>query len=218
MRNTCIGWVSLLSVMLLAPGCLVKEVTQTVCLEPGGDVTWIVLERGVRSNEDSAQKRLREEADYFTAALTGRHPAAMGLSRLAPIDVRTTILRAGRPYAVLTEARFTGFETLMETFASNLGRDATSTLERHDGAVTWTLTVQSDSTSSRADEGLGPLIELFDHGDVVLATGHFTSAVGFDLSHDKRGATFHIPEDALHENASHTGRVVLSLTWTEDER
>jgi hypothetical protein len=218
MRKTCIGWVSLLTVTALAPGCLVKEVTQTVCLEPGGAVTWIVLEKDVRSEEDSAQKRVREEADYFNAALTGRHPAAMGLSQLAPLDVRTTILRDRRPYAVLTEARFARFETLMETLASNLGREATSTLEQHDGVVTWTLTVQSDSASSTAAEDLGPLIELLDHGEVVLATGHFTRAVGFDLSHDKRAATFHIPEDAVHENASQTGRVVFSLTWTEDER
>ncbi len=216
MKKTCIGWAWVVTATLTAPGCLVKDVTQTVYLEPSGAVTWVVLEKDVRSDGHTAQDRAHEEADYFDAVATGQHPVALAFSRLDPTRLRTAILRAERPYTVLTEARFAGLEQLMGLFASKLGTRATSTLERHKGGVTWTLTVYDDSNSWGEDEAVNALTDFFDGGRFVLVTGQFTSAVGLELSDDKRMATLRVFNEVADDAGSHEPRR-FSLTWTEGE-
>ncbi len=208
-------------VTVLAPGCLVKDVIHTVYLEPDGSVTWMVLERDVRSDADSAQDRAREESDFINAAATDRLPASLAFSQLESTDVHTTILRSARPYSVLTEARFAQFDALMGAFASRLDRQAESTFERHNGEVTWTLTVPPDSSSpdsrpSSGDEDINALIDVFDGGRFVLVTGRFTSAVGFELSEDKRAATLRVPDDSQIARGAEPLR--FSLTWSEEAR
>ncbi len=193
--------------MLFAPGCLVKDVTQTVYLEPGGTVTWAVLEKDVRSDGHTADD----------AVAIGRHPVALAFSQLRPTDLRTTILRAERPYTVLTEARFTSLDQVMRLFTSKLGARATSTLERHNGLVMWTLTVYPGSMESDENETVAPLIDFFDRGRFVLASGQFRGAVGLDLSEDRHVATIHMPEDVSGEGASTTEPLRLSLEWGFDQ-
>jgi hypothetical protein len=217
MRKRFIGWACVVTAMLFAPGCLVKDVTQTVYLEPGGTVTWAVLEKDVRSDGDTADDRAREEAEYADAVAIGQHPVALAFSQLRPTDLRTTILRAERPYTVLTEARFTSLDQVMRLFTSKLGARATSTLERHNGLVTWTLTVYPGSMESDENETVAPLIDFFDRGRFVLASGQFRGAVGLDLSEDRHVATIHMPEDVSGEGASTTEPLRLLLEWGFDQ-
>ena len=106
---------------------------------------------------------------------------------------------------------------------SKLDGQAASTLERHNGEVTWTITIppdvnSRDSRPSSEDEDLSALIDVFDGGRFVLVTGRFTSAVGFELSEDKRAATLHVPDDSRAGTASGTGPLRFSFTWSEDTR
>ena len=55
--NTFIGTIGLAAVSFLASGCLIKDTTQTVYLEPDGTVTWSVLEKDVRSDAPRAEDR-----------------------------------------------------------------------------------------------------------------------------------------------------------------
>jgi len=216
MRKTGIGWAWVVTATLTAPGCLIKDVSQTVYLEPGGAVTWLVLERDVRSDGHTPQDRAREEADYFEAVATGQHPVALAFSRLHPMGVRTAILRAERPYSVLTEGRFTSLDQLMGLFASNLGVRASSTLDRHPGGVTWTFTVYDDPMSSVEDEAMNALADFLDGGRFVLVSGQFTSAAGLELSDDQRTATLRVRAEVADDGSSQGPRR-FSLTWMEGE-
>jgi len=218
MRKTFISVVWLAAVSILTPGCLIKDTTETIYLEPDGSVTWTVLEKDVRSGEKTATARAREDTDYIAAATAERHPIALAFSRLDPMDVRTQILRAERPYAVLTVARFTRLDVLMERFAETIGSTATSVLDRHDGVVTWTWTVSDDdgAPAQEQDKGVDALGDSFEHCRFVLSAGRFVSAEGFELSDDKREATLRIPDKS--NGTSPTALLRFSLTWTEVER
>ena len=94
-----------LALTLVMTGCLVKDTTHTLYLDPGGAVTWMVLERDIRSDEEERAPRDEEEREYLDAFARGEHGVALALRRLDG-DVRTTMLRAERPYTTMTEARF----------------------------------------------------------------------------------------------------------------
>jgi len=203
-------------VALLASGCLVKDTTETIYLEPHGAVTWSVLEKDVRSDEKRAQDRAREENAFSAAAAAERHPIAIAFARLNAADVRTVIVRDRRPFTVLTEARFPRLDTLMAAFAAQAGARATSALDRRDGLVTWTWTISEDDSVERGDDGkeMSALADSFEGCRFVLSAGHFISAVGFELSHDRNVATLRIP-DATHGTGP-ADPLRFSLIWTEE--
>ena len=218
MKSRIVGIGSLASVVLLATGCLTKDVIQTIYLEPDGSVTWSVIEKEVRSDGKRLEDRLREEGRFITDAAAERHPVALAFSRLDATDVRTLILRAARPYTVFTEAHFTRIDTLMERFASAGGGRATSVLDRHDGVVTWTLTVSDADGAPARDEDriVDALSDSFEGCAFVLSAGRFVSAHGFGLSDDKRAATLHVPEHV--PGGGPTAMLLFSLTWTDTEK
>jgi hypothetical protein len=165
---------------------LTKETNHTIHLEPDGTVTWTVLERDVRSDGGHDGARSREEAEYFSAASEGRFPVSLALASLDPISVRLGILRAVPPYALFTDARFARLDSLMARLIEKFGMSGTSTLERHSGTITWTLTVDDvgkPAGSEGSDEGIETLLDGFGKTcRWVLVEGHFVDAVGFDLS------------------------------------
>jgi hypothetical protein len=218
MRKTVISLTWLAAVSILTPGCLVKDTTETIYLEPDGSVTWTVLERDVRSDEKAATARARENAEYISAVTAERHPIALAFSRLGPADVRTQVLRADRPYTVLTIARFARLDVVMERFAEAVGGAATSVLDRHDGVVTWTWTVGDDegAPAREQNEGVQALGDSFEQCRFVLSAGSFVGAEGFELSDDKRVATLRIPDKSSGTSA--TTPLRFSLTWAEVEK
>ena len=224
MRRTFTGLACLAAVALMTSGCLdfvgfVKDTTPIIYLEPDGTVTWTVLEQEVRWNGGTPEEGAREDKEFFAAVSAGRHPVALAFGRLNAMDVRTLILRADRPYTVQTEARFARFDRLMARFMVKLGGEAISTLQRQDGTVTWTLTASEStaSTASDKDDYVNALGDLFERGQLVLAAGHFTGAVGFDLSSDGRVATIQSPDHQQSDDTDSDKPLYFSLTWTEAE-
>ena len=226
--RTFTGLASLAAVGLMTTACLVKDTTQTIYLEPDGAVTWTVLQADVRSDGKTAKERAREETEFAAAVRAEQHPVALAFDQLDPLSVRTDILRRDRPYTVLTQARFARLDWLMERFFSKLGATATSTLDRQNGTVTWAMTVSNldDNASDHSpdkDEAVDALFDSFEHCRFVLAAGHFTSAVGFELSADGRVATSHDRDSDRDGDPSSDGTVSdklvrVSLTWTDVEK
>ena len=219
MRSTFTGLAGLAAVGLMTTACLVKDTTQTIYLEADGTVIWTILQKDVRSNDKTAEGRAREETEFVEAVSAGRDPVALGFGRLDPISMRTDILRAERPYTVLTRARFARLDWLMARW---VGTQGTSALERQDGTTRWTLTVNPESHSSaskdKEDASDDALSDSFEHCRFVLAAGHFTSAVGFELSSDGRVATIQFPDHHESDDAGSAKPLYFSLTWTEAEK
>jgi hypothetical protein len=217
MSKTFIGTIGLAAVSLFASGCLIKDTTQTVYLEPNGTVTWSVLEKDVRSDAPRAEDRAREETAFIAAATADRHPIATAFARLYPSDLRTVIVRSGRPFTVLTEARFTRLDTLMADFGAATGMTSTSVLEGHDAVLTWTWIVHEEDNGGARDDvkAVAALADSFEGCQFVLSTGRFIRATGFELSSDNRVATLHVPGN-VHGTGG-ADPLLFSLTWTSAE-
>jgi hypothetical protein len=130
-------------------GCLRKEVRQTLYLSPSG-VVWSVVEAGVRSDEDSTDKRTAEEHDYFLAADAGRHPVAQAFRRLGAQSVQTTWLRRERPYSVVTEARFPDLRQLALAILRDAQAQGDVSLARSGCQTTFTVRVDLESLPDAA--------------------------------------------------------------------
>jgi hypothetical protein len=182
--------------------CLTKETSNTLYLDPDGAVTWSILHRNVRSGDV-------EELEYFSAVVRDDHGVARWFRKLDG-DVATTILRAVRPYSVLTEARFAGIDFLGQRILDSFGARGTSTIGRNpDGSVTWRLVL--DMSSEPAEHNVEHVEDLFD-GDLklVLTEGRFLAAEGFTIAGDE--AVMAEPEEADDEQPNVP--FVISLTWT----
>ena len=213
MRATLVA--GCLAAAVTATGCLVKETTHTIHLSPDGTVSWTVIERAVRSDEPDGERRHREEDEYLTAARLGRHPVAAAFGLLAPAGIQTTIHRDRRPFLVLTEARFDRLDWLAGRLLDRLKLSGTSTLERVNDGWRWTLKVDKEAEAEESDEAglLSALAEDVSAYCVVLESGRFIDAVGFELSGDGAAAR---PVDL--EDRTADGPFVLSLTWTGTAR
>ncbi len=141
-----LGLLAVVAVTLGSAGCLVKETTHRVYLSPSGSVAWMVLEQGVRSNEDDARTRALEEREWLDAIAADAHQVAEGLRRLGPDRVSTRLLRSERPYMVLTDARFERVDRLIGRFFEELGLRGEATLAA-DGRDT-VLSISLDSPAS----------------------------------------------------------------------
>jgi hypothetical protein len=206
--------VALVILLFTVGGCLQKETTHTLYLEPGGAVTWTALEQDVRSDKDDPASRLAEENDYLSAVSAGTHDSGQALATLGAIfqDVRLT--RQTRPFTVVTEARFTAIEQVVNRILLELRVPGEATVTRANG--TTTLRVHVDVTSVLADERgeetpVSALLGDFDHFRVVLTDGRFVDATGFRLSPD---GTVAVPIDRSEDDlARQEGVIDVSLTW-----
>jgi hypothetical protein len=210
------GWTRLAVVtgaILTAGACLQREVAETWYLDPGGQVTWTVVERDVRSDAQAAFDRQNEEAAYWAAVEREDHPIARGLRLLDPLRLRTTSLRRDAPFTVMTEARFGSLEHLGRRLIERAGWSGTSVLTRVDGASEWTLTIRDPNTaggSDHVDEDLAALIGDLDQLRVVLTSGRFEDATGFTLAPDRRVATVALADPGDGKEAP---AIVLRLKW-----
>lgn len=109
----------------------------------------------------------------------------------------------------------------MARFVQAAGIEGTSTLEQRGATMIWTLTVVDGESKPNdwrgEDKAVDALADSFDGCRFVLAAGQFTSAVGFELSDDRRAATLRIPDDApASEDAARSLRFVLA--WVSAEK
>jgi hypothetical protein len=138
---------------------------------------------------------------------------ARGFRALDAARLRTRILRSELPYTVVTEGRFTGLDTLGQRIIAATGLAGTSVITRDGAAWEWTFTVRdphAENSNVKVDEDVTALVGDLDRLHVVLPNGRFENADGFEISSDKRVATF--TEDQftdVDENAV----VVLRLRW-----
>ena len=210
MRARC-TLVSLAAAAVLASGCLVKDVTETWYLAEDGSVTWVVMEKDVRSDAQAAADRQSEEQSYYDAVRREDHPVARGLRALDAAKLRTRILRSELPYTVVTEGRFANLEVLGQRMIAATGLAGTSVLVRDGAAWEWTLSVRDPhAENTKPNEDVTALMGELDKLQVVLATGHFESAQVFSISSDRRVATF--DEDQI-KDADENAVVVLRLRW-----
>ena len=203
---------------LLTSGCLLKDVTETWYIAEDGAVTWVVIEKDVRSDAQAAVDRQNEELGYYQAVQREDHPAARGFRALGAVKLRTRILRSELPYTVVTEGRFTGLDVIGQRLIATTGLAGTSVIVRDGTTWEWTFTVRdphAPDANVKVDEDVTSLMNDLDKLEAVLAVGRFESAHGFDLSSDKRKATF--DEDQL-KDVDENSVVVLRLRWNTGKK
>jgi hypothetical protein len=208
-----IAAVSLSSVLTLG-GCLQKETTHTAYLEPGGAVTWTVSEQDVRSDERNEAARVKEENDYLASVSAGVHDTGRALAALGGVSPDVRLVRATRPFMVVTEARFAAVDHVIEQMLLELHVPGAATLEHTNGMTR--LLIHADVTSALEtnpgdDTPVGALLASPDRFRIVLTEGRFVDATGFKLSDDGAVA---VPIVISDEDLARTeGLIDLSLTW-----
>lgn len=204
MRKTVI----LLIVLLISTGCLKKETLHTVYLDPSGALTWVVLEKNIRSDEPGSA----EELQVLTGVSRHRHPMTLGLVAAGALRADSRVLRAERPYWVLSEARFRSVE--------RLARDLLEVLcDRFEVSFTPDPeTARLDLECFPADEPRvddeDPLWELLAaDGDfeIRLTAGRFVDGLGFEIVDDGEAARLVQDEDPSRPADT---PIRWSLAWT----
>jgi hypothetical protein len=199
----------------LASGCLLKDTSETWYLEKSGAVTWVVLEKDVRSDASTIGDRDQEEGIYWLAVQQQRHPMAAGLQELGGVKLRTVALRAESPYTVQTEARFTGLDELGRRILASIGGMGTSIVTREGELWTWEFVIRDPASKSgvaEPSEGITALMNDLDKLSVVLISGRFEKGEGFDLSSDRRVARLQ-EKDVTRQAQAEEPVVTLRLVW-----
>jgi hypothetical protein len=200
---------------LAMAGCLQKETSHTLYVSPDGAVAWTVGEANVRSDESDETKRHIEEREYVSAALLGTHGAARALSALGPVrPVRTLVVREERPFQVVTDARFSRIDRVLERLFTKSGFKSAARFDT-DG-VKSSVRVQIDLSSEIPDAD-GAVLDGFldvEHFRFVLTEGLFDEVSGFDV----RGGTSAVFSAEWLEAAERASRekrpIEFVLAWT----
>jgi hypothetical protein len=219
MRNRSTSYRKRLVIAVLAAaaatGCLQKDTTHTLYLSPDGRLSWLAIEKDVRSDDADSGRRVGEEEAYRAAAAGGVHGVGRGLAALDPTRLRTRAIRNERPFIVVTDAEFSSLEFAVQRLLVQL-RIPGEVHVAGDGAVT-TLRVRIDAYAADAaadgpETDVVELVEDLDRYRLVLTAGRFTSATGFALTQDN---TVAVPVKTPWETIVANGGVLeLSLTWT----
>jgi hypothetical protein len=202
--------------IVIASGCLEREVSDTIVLEPDGTVSWLAVERDVRAvggdtTADASASRRAEDAAYVKKALDGNHETAKAFRVLGATSIETRVVRDAWPYMVVSEARFGDFAAIWQNLLDRMRVPGQSVLE-HDGALTrWTLTADTEAEQAgSADEDDALSSSLLEGAvRVMIRDGRFVEAVGFDLSSDDRVAT-------LLEDEADQKELKLVLAWIRE--
>ena len=204
--------------IMAATGCLLRDTTQTWYLQPGGSVTWTVVEANVRSDARAAADRANEETGYWATVKSGNHAMAEAFRLLGAANPRTRILRAEVPYTVVTDATFPSIADLGHQLIMQTGLAGSSDLVRDGEAWQWTLTIRDPHTAAsqmESDNALMALFESLETLKIVLVAGRFEHAEGFALSGDQRVATI---DDKTMNAGDENPAVVLRLRWVDAAR
>ncbi len=209
--------VAVFVVAALGAGCLVKETTSTLRLEPDGSVHWAVLEHNVHATGDTAADRQRQEREFVALAEAGANPVAEAFRTLGGANLSTRVVAAAWPFAVLTEADFPDIARLVQECAAQMGVRLQSGITRNDRRVTWTIEFDA---SERADvevpSNSSPVADLLpdESTALFLRHGEFVEATGFTISDDGRVARL---QDLSNRDWDKEPRLHLSLSWTAVE-
>lgn len=221
-----------LVVVVLAAGCVRKETTHTFYLNPDGTVTWMILEKDIRSDAPDLGKRNGEEEEFMEARRSEEHDIAKALAMLGADWVETRILRDERPYMVATEARFESIDRMIQSFFDQVGAPISTELRHDDDRVRLTISCDLDDLDEFEEaeeaeqreldeEGIDVFMALIDDADayaLVLTDGKFVSARGFEIEDEGTVALLQEQSrediEAIEETDDDGRTVVYSLTWT----
>ncbi len=209
----CAALVVLSAIAMLEAGCLVKETTATLSLNPDGSVHWSVLERNIHATGDTPADRERQEREFMALAEAGTSPAAEALRAAGGSNVSSRTVSAVWPFAVLTEGDFSDIARLTTECLKRGGISAHSTLSRNGERNTWNVDIDLTDASTDADAESPSVADVLldERTPLFLRHGQFTEAVGFDITDDGRVARL---EDLSKHDWDKEPRLHLSLTWT----
>ena len=206
LRRSFVG-LAAMTTLLASAGCLQTEKAHTLYVAADGTVTWIVVEKDVRSDDRDPAKAAAEEREYITRARAGDHAVAHAFVRSHALNVTTHIVRDRRPYTVVTTAQFPSLDVLGQGLIDAIGLDATSELTDEGPQSRWTLTIRSDEVAEDASADLTTLLDEPWH--VVLERGRFVDAQNVRIAHDQRAI---LDQDVADPQPGKP--LVWSLSWT----
>ena len=197
---------------LASVGCIEKEVDHTLYLDPDGAVTWVVLEREIRSTSKDPRERAEEEQEVLDLWAKNEHPMAIALGELHPLSLDCQLVRAERPFMIVTSARFPQVDDALQGLYGEMGVRNEATLERsaEKTRMEWKLwTGEIDDEEVEVFEA-----SLTEELKFVLTRGRFLEAEGFEISSDGSVAVIEFDEEIA---ADESEILTLSLTWTAQE-
>jgi hypothetical protein len=186
----------------LGAGCIEKDTRSVIYLDPGGSLTWTVLETDVRSNSEQPAERVQEEADYRRTMLSNPTPLVLFFESLGGRQVSRTVLKDTAPFEVHTSAAFDRLDVLFERVCAATSYVCVAGMTI-DGRRT-TLTVEMVSEFEVPGPEQDALADALGTLKFVLVEGRFVEASGFVLA--GRTAT-------LGEKAVEGDPVRITLTW-----
>jgi hypothetical protein len=167
----------------LTAGCLQKETTQTLYLAPDGSVSWVVAESNVRSNDTDGAKRLAEEQEYISQAILGTHGTARGLAALGPLGaVRTTVLRAERPFHVVTSAEFAATDQVLQRVFTEMAIETSASFVRRGDENTLCVRLDFSHPLEEHETPVSELMDSFERFRLVLTEGRIANTSGLDVT------------------------------------
>jgi hypothetical protein len=196
-----VGLPAVLAISIAGAACIQKNTRSVMYLDPGGSVTWSILESDVHSDSTSPDDRASDEQGYRRELGTNPAPLVAVLESLGGRGITRSVLKDTAPFEVHTVARFDRVDGLFEAVCQAGGIRCVSHTS-WEGRRTRLTVEQVGKIESEADPVA--LTDALDHLQVVLAEGRFVEAVGFTLKNDRTAAL----NDDLDED-----HLVLSLTW-----
>jgi hypothetical protein len=202
-------------VALTTVACLVKETSHTIYLKPDGSLTWVVLERNVRSLADKPEQRLVQENGYLQSFHAGQHPTKLAFEALYCDRYASQLLREQRPFAVWSEADFSSMAQLARDLMAKLSLPGQVSMWQEDEVMHWQLEVFTDQVSEDyepEDESVLALVDDAESYQIRLTHGQFVAARGFRLDEDD---TVAMPVELTEEEIAANDNVArYSLSWT----
>jgi len=201
----------------LTLGCLEGDLEHTIYLDPDGSATWMVLEKEIRSGSGDLAT---EETEFLVPYRNGEYHVAEALTGLGAVSVETELLRAERPYWVLTTARFLAVDAMLKRFLDEFDQTAAeSWIERigDERRLVVRYTPDQDEDKDKDDgeakehHDLNALLD--DELRIFLTSGKFVEAHGFEISNGCVATPVEISENDIDTD----GSVMLSLTWTVEK-
>lgn len=191
-------------------GCLEKDVTHTLYLEPDDSVTWEVFERDVYSSADKLEDRLREEGAYLTSALAGSPAIVQELTEIGGMYAHADLLRDRRPFSLRATAHFRDLEHALRGLFEAAEIDAEVRLQAAGDRRILTITPLDLGPRPDNDEE-SSMNELFraEGFRFVLSSGEFEEAEGFTIEDEGRVAIW------SDETTVDSGR--FRLVWTVED-
>jgi hypothetical protein len=204
----------LLAGLVLAPACIQQETTHTWYLSPGGEVTWMTIERDIRSDAREPADRYREEQEVVDRLAARAHPVQVALGRLGADPVHVRVLRRERPYAVLTVGRFARADQMIQRLLDELRIPASAAMavEGQQATLEIVMLAPADEPDSEEDSPVAALTDCDTPYRFVLTDGRFVSATGFEIESD--GTIAVLDEKFLRGLDDSDAPVRLFVTWT----